>query len=281
MLFFLWSSDSIRGTHLAQIFLYLRCLLRILWRRDREIWGNFSCSWSRVQCLSCRMCSSACFFRSSVMRDGCPDHSSSWTFLLSALTTPLPHTWLIHYTFTIHCCKLSVNANSTGSLCVQKMGHRSHFTVGGIISFLNLFRHKNCSNDAIGAKLTWNKDKGPLRSSDLESARKVDLRKHSAQTVFTFWTTLVLFFFALPRHVSVFHLSSSWGVPRFLMLAGSVFYIHLLHSSSVEWHYALNGENTALFSGVAFLYRNLIYLFNLYFVATSFVFLLCWLFPLL
>jgi hypothetical protein len=35
------------------------------------------------------------------------------------------------------------------------------------------------------------------------------------------------------------------------MLAGLMFYIHLLHSSSVEWHYALNGENTSPFSGVA------------------------------
>jgi hypothetical protein len=34
------------------------------------------------------------------------------------------------------------------------------------------------------------------------------------------------------------------------MLAGSMFYVHLLHSSSLEWHYALHDENTALFSGV-------------------------------
>jgi hypothetical protein len=37
----------------------------------------------------------------------------------------------------------------------------------------------------------------------------------------------------------------------FLMLAGSMFYIHLLHNSSAEWHYALNGENIPLFSGLA------------------------------
>jgi hypothetical protein len=30
------------------------------------------------------------------------------------------------------------------------------------------------------------------------------------------------------------------------MVAGSMFYIHLLHSSLVEWHYALNGENIIL-----------------------------------
>jgi hypothetical protein len=49
----------------------------------------------------------------------------------------------------------------------------------------------------------------------------------------------------------MFHLPSSGCVPKFLMLAGLMFYIHLLHSSLVEWHYALNGENTALSSGVA------------------------------
>jgi hypothetical protein len=41
-------------------------------------------------------------------------------------------------------------------------------------------------------KLTWNKANGRLRSSDFVSARSVDLRERYAQTVFTFWTTLVI-----------------------------------------------------------------------------------------
>jgi hypothetical protein len=56
-------------------------------------------------------------------------------------STSLPHTRVIHYTFTIHCCKLSMNVNSTDVLCIQKTDHRPHFTVGGIINFLNHFIH--------------------------------------------------------------------------------------------------------------------------------------------
>jgi hypothetical protein len=52
-------------------------------------------------------------------------------------STPLSHTRLIHYTFTIHCRKLSMNVNSA----VQKKDYRSHFTVGGIIIFLINFKH--------------------------------------------------------------------------------------------------------------------------------------------
>jgi hypothetical protein len=141
--FFLLSSASIRGTHLAQFFLYPRCLLRISWRRDREIWANFSCSSSRVKRLSCQICWSICFFKSSVMRDGRPDRSSSWTFVHTVIkhSSPLSHTRFIHYTFTIHCHKLSMNVNSAAILCVQKAYQRSHFTVGGIIDFLIHFKH--------------------------------------------------------------------------------------------------------------------------------------------
>jgi hypothetical protein len=52
---------------------------------EREIWGQFSwVSW-RVKRLFVLMCWSILFFRSSVMRNGRPDRSSSWTFVLPSL----------------------------------------------------------------------------------------------------------------------------------------------------------------------------------------------------
>jgi hypothetical protein len=192
---FLWSSDNICGTHLAQILLYPKFLLRISWRRDREIWGNISCSWSRVKHLSYRICSSACFFRSSVMRDGCPDRSSSLTFVLTALNiqrhfltlqsfvTPSPYT-------AISCRWMSV----ARTICAfKKQITDCTSQSAGLSSFVIILNtYKNCSNDVVGAKLTGNKDKGPQRSSDLESARKVDLRERCAQMVCILWTTLIL-----------------------------------------------------------------------------------------
>jgi hypothetical protein len=35
-------------------------------------------------------------------------------------STPFSHIWLIHYTFPIHCNKLTVNFNRTDILCIQK-----------------------------------------------------------------------------------------------------------------------------------------------------------------
>jgi hypothetical protein len=73
---------------------------------------------------------------------GCPDRSSSWTFVLPALNiqhhfltlesliTPSPYT-----------AELSMNVSSADILCVQKMDHRSHFTVSRVISFLNHFKY--------------------------------------------------------------------------------------------------------------------------------------------
>jgi hypothetical protein len=80
-----------------------------------------------------------------------------------------------------------------GMNSTRRTPFRSQKTRGGIIDFLIHFKHSlKLFKYAIGAKLTWNKANGRLRSSDLESARSVDLRERYAQTVFTFWTTLVL-----------------------------------------------------------------------------------------
>jgi hypothetical protein len=62
----------------------------------------------------------------------------------------------------------------------------------GLSIFLFILNsHWSCLNDAVGAKLNWNVANGRLRSSNFESARSVGLRERYAQTVFTFWTTLV------------------------------------------------------------------------------------------
>jgi hypothetical protein len=100
--------------------------------------------------------------------------------------------------FVIHCRKLSMNVNSADILCVQKIYHRSHFTVGGIIDFLIHFKDslklfKWCNQ----CWLTWNKANGRVRSSDLEWARNVDLVERYEQTVFTFWTTLAVSAFGI------------------------------------------------------------------------------------
>jgi hypothetical protein len=72
----------------------------------------------------------------------------------------------------------------------QKMDRKSHLTVRIINAFIH-FKHESCSNDAVGAKLAWNKAKGRLRSSDLESAWSIDLHKCYEQMVFTSWMTFV------------------------------------------------------------------------------------------
>jgi hypothetical protein len=197
MRFFLWPSASMRGTYLAHIFLYPRCLLKISQRRGWEIWGNFSCSSSRVERLSCRICSSVCFYKSSVMRDGRLNRSSSWTFVLPSLNirhhfltlnsfiTPSPYT-------AVRCLWMSIAR--TFCTFIKQITDRTSQSAGLLIFLFILNTHWSCLNDEIGSKLTWNKANGRLTLSDLESAQSVDLRERYVQTVFTFWTTLVLVF---------------------------------------------------------------------------------------
>jgi hypothetical protein len=54
-------------------------------------------------------------------------------------STSLSHIWLTHYTFPIHCNKLTVNFNRMDTLCIQKPSYSSHFTIGGILNFLANF----------------------------------------------------------------------------------------------------------------------------------------------
>jgi hypothetical protein len=54
-------------------------------------------------------------------------------------STPLSRVCIIHYTFPIHCNKLTVYFNRRDILCVQKPNYSSHFTTGGILDFLTNF----------------------------------------------------------------------------------------------------------------------------------------------
>jgi hypothetical protein len=152
------------------------------------MWGNFSCSLSRVERLSCRIC----FFQVLSDGDGSPDRSSLWTFVLpsnirhhfltlDSFITPSPYS-------VVSCLWMTI----ARTFCAFNKRITDRTSVGGIIYFLIYFKHSlKLFKWWIETKLTWNKANGRLRSSDLESARSVYLRERYAQTVFTFWTTLV------------------------------------------------------------------------------------------
>jgi hypothetical protein len=79
-----------------------------------------------------------------------------------------------------------------GTNATRRTLFRSQKAVVGLsISIFILNTHKGCSNDAVNAKLPWNKANGQLSLSNVESARSVHLLERYAKTVFTFWTTFV------------------------------------------------------------------------------------------
>jgi hypothetical protein len=84
---FLWSSASIRGTHLAQFF----CTRDACWEFHEEGIQRFEGLSHAVRQESSvylvEFVRQFVFFKSSVMRDERPDRSSSWTFVLPSLNT--------------------------------------------------------------------------------------------------------------------------------------------------------------------------------------------------
>jgi hypothetical protein len=68
---------------------------------------------------------------------------------------------------------------------------RTSRSAGFSISLLIFKYYKKSQNDRITSSFIWLVTKRLLRPVDLEMVQFVDLRKFYAQTVFTFWTTLV------------------------------------------------------------------------------------------
>jgi hypothetical protein len=98
--------------------------------------------------------------------------------------TPLSHIWLIHYTFPIHCNKLTANFNWTDILYIQKpkTAHTSHSAEFSI--FLLIFKYyKKFQNDRINMSLTWLVTKSLLRPVNLEMVQFVDLCKCYVQSL--------------------------------------------------------------------------------------------------
>jgi hypothetical protein len=79
--------------------------------------------------------------------------------------------------------------------------------LAGFSIFLIIFKYcEQSQNERISASFTWLVTKGLLRTVDLEMMQFVDLRKCYAQTVFTFWTTLVLFMREVTNTVTSHHI---------------------------------------------------------------------------
>jgi hypothetical protein len=143
MHFFLWWSDSIHGIHLAQIFLYPEMLAENFVKKGSRNLREFLTQLVKSQAPILSNLFVNLFFQ--VLSDERWVPRSLFVMNISPVcmkhSTPLPHTRVIHYTFNIQCRKLSTNVNSADILCLQTTDHRSHFTVGGIITFLHHFKH--------------------------------------------------------------------------------------------------------------------------------------------
>jgi hypothetical protein len=74
--------------------------------------------------------------------DGRPFRGSSCTFLLpSSKSHPSPYHWITHGMFSIHLTMLIMNVSRFHVSCVQETDCRPHFTCGGLLNFLEHFKH--------------------------------------------------------------------------------------------------------------------------------------------
>ena len=96
-----------------------------------------------MKCRFSRMMWFTFCFNASVMTEGRPDLSASWTSVRPFLNivSPFSDTGRVRNMFTIDCNKSSVNFTGSNVFRLWKLNHASHLTVGGI-----WYRRIHCHN---------------------------------------------------------------------------------------------------------------------------------------
>ena len=127
----------------AQILQYCKCSVTISYTAVRDTSGHCLYTSLILKCQFSWMMWFTFCFNASVMTEGRPDLSASWTsvFTIPKHCAPFSDTGPIHNMFTIDCDKSSVNFTGSNIFNLQKPNHASHLTVGGI-----WYRRVHCHN---------------------------------------------------------------------------------------------------------------------------------------
>jgi hypothetical protein len=106
------------------------------------------------QWIVCSLESSTALIKSSLTTDGRPLRGSSCTFSrLSLESHPSPYHWITHGMFSIHLTELTMYVSRIHVSCIQETDYRPHFTCGGLLDFLEHFKHTGrCVNVVLLSK---------------------------------------------------------------------------------------------------------------------------------
>ena len=129
---------NVRWQFRTQLYETLPDIVRTL----RLLWNVDSFEWCGPPFASMRLWWTFCF-NASVMTEGRPDLSASWTSVrpVPKHCAPFSDTGRVHNMFAIDCNKSSVNFTGSDVFRLQKPNHASHLTVGGIC-----YRRVHCHN---------------------------------------------------------------------------------------------------------------------------------------
>ena len=184
---YLWAPGR-RGTQRAQILQYCKCSVTISFITVWDTSGHCSYTSLIVKCQFSRMMRFTFCFNASVMTEGRPDLSASWTSVRPFLNI-VHHFWtLAAFMFATDCNKSLVNFTGSNVFCQQKPNHASHLTVGRSLSQSVTLTTRKSSLHQLHQVTIYTL----LNTPNDWSGTMKQLCRLYAQTFFTFQTALVV-----------------------------------------------------------------------------------------